>query len=527
MTLLWRRQQFSQQKYVIKNQKDYLVALSALRSKNMLRDRRNRSKMMLTKKRDGQDVHNNCLVTSSETSPPEHSPVYRNTRSKKATKTKNASSTSPPSNVIINDMPPINSKCTTCGFIVTEEIYSRAIKLSHAAYDSSRCIQCAERDMQLHRAFQRNHHLQSLYHRQQQSRRSYITQNETMSINLEVFLNNQLKAYAPLIISLYERTKWRVKVIDVENDELTAKEYYDEVSAINCATWDADDAESPHPNMLQHNDSVDLTVVKLGNHKGKWDFLAISNPPYHQDSMKSLSVHENESILRRVKANRPGPASGFLQFHEESFSHTRVTQKPTSLKLAASPRGSAMRKLYFNDDNVVKLCNFGYPKLFMNRLTKEEKLQYSQNNPFYQSILVKEALAYIASVACLVTLGIIQNNKYFPQLNAILKECDDESIEDALVRWMTSTGEMRNHQQLPCHTDSNKSNKEHPIELYSIHNRVDSQQGHGFLYFPLQNFCLRVASDKNVVVCNLSHSPHAPDKSRNTDTWSRVHGPRP
>jgi len=468
----------------------------------MLRDRRKRSKMMPTKKRD---VRNNCLVASSETSPTEHSPVYKNTRSKKA----------------------LIGECTTCGFIPTEEIYAHAIKISHTVFDSSRCIQCAERDMQLHRSFQRNRHLQSLYNRQQQSRRSCITPNETMSINLEVFLNNQLKTYAPLIIRLYARTEWRVNVIDVENDTLTAKEYNDEVCAIKCALWDADDTESPHPNTLQHNDSVDLTVVKLGNHKGKWDFLAISNPPYDQNSMNSLSAHENESILCRVKANRPGPASGFLQFQEESFSHTRVTQKPTSLMLAASPRGSAMGKLYINDNNVVKLCNFGYPKLLMNRLTKEEKLQYSQNNPFYQSILVKEALAYIASVACLVSLGIIKNDKYFPQLNGILKECDDKSIEIALVRWMTSTGEMRNHQQLPCHTDSNKSNKEHPLELYSIHNRVDSQQGHGFLYFPLQNFCLRVASDKNVVVCNLSHSPHTPDKSRNTDTWSRVHGPRP
>eukprot|EP00986_Skeletonema_menzelii_P011033 scaffold5549_cov109-Skeletonema_menzelii.AAC.3 len=421
----------SKKKAVIKKEKDYLVALSALRSEKMLRDRRNLSKLMLRKKRD---ARNNCLVASSETSPTEHSPVYRNTRSKKATKKKNVTSTtSPPSNVIINDMPPINSKCTTCGFIVTEEIYLRAIKLSHAVYDSSRCIQCAERDMQLHRSFQRNRHLQSLYHRQQQSRRSCITPNETMSINLEVFLS-QLKTCAPLIISLYERTEWKVNVIDMENNTLTDKEYNDEVSAINCAPWDVDDVESPHPNM---------------------------------------------------------------------------------------------RKLYINDDNVIKLCNFGYPKLFMNRLTKDEKRTYSQNNPFYQSILVKEALAYIASVACLVTLGIIQNDKYFPQLNAILKECDDESIEDALIRWMTSTGEMRNHQQLPCHTDSNKSNKEHPVELYSIHKRVDSQQGHGFLYFPLQNFCLRVMADKNVVVCNLSHSPHAPDKSRNTDNWSRVHGPHP
>ncbi len=280
----------------------------------------------------------------------------------------------------------------------------------------------------------RNRHLQSLYHRQQQSRRSCIASKQTVSINLEVFLNEQLQTYAPLITSLYERTNWTVNVIDVMKDTLPAKEYNDQVRAINCALWDADDEECPHPNVLRHNDSVDLTVVKLGHHKDKWDFLAISNPPYDQDSINLLSAHENESILRGVKGNRPGPASGFLQLHDESFSHTRVTQKPTSLMLAASSRGSAMVKLYINDEYKVKLCKFGYPMLFMNRLTKEKKLQHAQNNPFYQSILVKEALAYIASVACLVRLGIIENDNYFPQLNAILTECDGEPIEDALVR---------------------------------------------------------------------------------------------
>ena len=89
----------SKKKAVIKKEKDYLVALSAARSEKMLRDRRNRSKLMSTKKRD---ARNNCLVALSEMSPTEHLPVYRFSRSKKNV----TSSTSPLSNVIINDMPP-------------------------------------------------------------------------------------------------------------------------------------------------------------------------------------------------------------------------------------------------------------------------------------------------------------------------------------------------------------------------------------------------------------------------------------
>ncbi len=67
------KKRLSLKKKRIKKETDYLVSLSALRSERMLHDRRKRSKMMPTKKRD---VRNNCLVASSETSPTEHSPVY-------------------------------------------------------------------------------------------------------------------------------------------------------------------------------------------------------------------------------------------------------------------------------------------------------------------------------------------------------------------------------------------------------------------------------------------------------------------
>jgi len=60
-----------------------------------------------------------------------------------------------------------------------------------------------------------------------------------VSINLEVFLNEQLQTYAPLIIPLYERTNWTVNVIDVMKDTLPAKEYNDQFSCyVNVITQD-------------------------------------------------------------------------------------------------------------------------------------------------------------------------------------------------------------------------------------------------------------------------------------------------
>ena len=99
-----------------------------------------------------------------------------------------------------------------------------------------------------------------------------------------------------------------------------------------------------------------------------------------------------------------------------------------------------------------------------------------------------------------------------------------KSIEHCLVLWMTNTGEMRNHQALACHTDTNKS---HPMEIYSLFHRTGRKKMNGLLYLPLNNACIRVVCDEQIVVCNLSHTPHVPDQSRNTNNISKVHGPKP
>ena len=87
----------------------------------------------------------------------------------------------------------------------------------------------------------------------------------------------------------------------------------------------------------------------------------------------------SESISQGVTANRPGPAGGLLQLNDEWYSHTKVTQQPTSLKLAASSKGVAMRNIYYNESGKVKLCNYGYRKIAMTRLTKKQKYDHLFN----------------------------------------------------------------------------------------------------------------------------------------------------
>ena len=97
------------------------------------------------------------------------------------------------------------------------------------------------------------------------------------------------------------------------------------------------------------------------------------------------------------------------------------------------------------------------------------------------------------------------------------------TIEDCLVQWMVTTGEMRNHQALAVHVDGNRSN---PLEIYSIFHRIGVTRKNGMLYLPLDNACIEMKCDEHVAVCSLRRTPHVPDKTRNTHNFSKVHGPK-
>jgi len=440
----------------------------------------------------------------------------------------------------VNNNRPINQEligttCQECGYVLTTKIYEKAIQVSYTDYDDtteydcSACIQCMEGDKQYNNQLERNKNLQNMYNKQQQLPANNVP-SQIVHVDMETFVTEQLGIqYVCDIMSLYPKPKLKLNVLATNEDALSKREYYNKVDPINGAHWLVEDYNNPHPNIISHDESVDFTIVKLRKHyDGKQDFLAISNAHYNKEDVNMFCAHEmSESISQGVTANRAGPAGGLLQLNEESYSHTKVTQQPTSLKLAASSKGVAMRKLYYNNSGVVKLCNFGYRKIAMTRLTKNQKYKQAVEHAFYRNILIKEALAYIASIACIMQAGVAissADKNYFSNLKHVLAANVGKSIEHCLVLWMTNTGEMRNHQALACHTDTNKS---HPMEIYSLFHRTGRKKMNGLLYLPLNNACIRVLCDEQIVVCNLAYTPHVPDQSRNTNNISKVHGPKP
>ena len=117
-------------------------------------------------------------------------------------------------------------------------------------------------------------------------------------------------------------------------------------------------------------------------------------------------------------------------------------------------------------------------------------------NTRYNKMLVKEALACIASIACAVSTGIslsLVDDKYFSNLSQILANSVRDSIEHCLVLWMKSTGDMRNCQVLASHSDTNRS---HDVETCSLFHRAGSAKKDVLLCSPLDDAFVRVACDE-------------------------------
>ena len=97
---------------------------------------------------------------------------------------------------------------------------------------------------------------------------------------------------------------------------------------------------------------------------------------------------------------------------------------------------------------------------------------------------------------CVVSSGIplsSSDDNYFSNVNQTLADIVGKAIEQCLKLWITSIGEIRNHQSLACHTDANHS---HDIKTSGLLRHAGSPKKDCLLCFPLDNACVRVVHDR-------------------------------
>jgi hypothetical protein len=106
--------------------------------------------------------------------------------------------------------------------------------------------------------------------------------------------------------------------------------------------------------------------------------------------------------------------------------------------------------------------------------------------------------------------------------------------EAILLEWACWTGEMCNHQALAAHKDGNRS---HPMETLTLFGRkrvedptddacrIVREYKDGMLALPYQHAVLYLEAAVDVWHVGLKNTIHVPDRTRDTDNWTKVHGP--
>ncbi|KAL7551684.1 hypothetical protein ACHAWF_014868 [Thalassiosira exigua] len=285
-----------------------------------------------------------------------------------------------------------------------------------------------------------------------------------------------------------------------------------------------------YPNVLEGptNGECDvlLYMLPLAKNQPEEDrnFMALMNSSY--DPQDTITFSEREQDFIGEIGKRPGKASGVFLPTDECISFKNIRKKRTTFYKASSDVGVQMSATYINDEGGVKSCNFGYKAVQSYQLTPVARRESAKAYGEYASILKKDAINYIVTMACLRASGMrlrSSDGKYLGELSRIMKNEPALSVENCLIRWMCMTGEHRYHQALACHSDGEHDHQ--PYEIYTLFRRHGAARRDGILYLPLNNCCVKIKVNKEIMVCNFTHTPHVPDHSRGTHNFSRVHAP--
>ena len=425
--------------------------------------------------------------------------------------------------------------CPNCNFRHTNKIIERA-QSTITFDDNTPCIQCGQSNIQQQKREDKNNALKSIYESQKSLPQSPISSQRTIPVDVLSFLEQELGPSITKELLPFLSKTLNLKVMHLDAYIKDSKKFKSTKDEIDGAEWNVT-GKPMHPNTieLEEDDSCDAIIIILPERsfmtKKEQNFIVLLNPSFDQNDIAAFVEAEKHLIDLGITCHRPGPAHGVYQFGDECHSFSAVTQKDTTLYTASGKDGVNMSAIYLNDRGAVKKCNFGYSARLGNRLTKGQKLKQASYLPAYANIQVTEAMAYISALACIEAVGIPPymhgNGCYLTNLKNIMlgAENNNMTVKECLIKWMSTTGEQRNHHAVRCHVDKNCSKG---FEIYSLFGRCGVEEKEdGILYLPLDNLCIKVKCDKQSLVCNLNNTPHVADPSRNRSNFSKVQGPQP
>jgi hypothetical protein len=288
-------------------------------------------------------------------------------------------------------------------------------------------------------------------------------------------------------------------------------------------------------------------LVQFGN----GDYAGIGTVNLCNEVIAGLSRSETELIIESKMAKRAGSAGGFMYpvddsgVRKDTISMSQCTRKHRLLT-TSNAKGTALTLHYINNRKRRKV-NSVYPDLAMDRNDSGGKRKKAVQDENTKRKLIEEMKSRLAFLIILVgkNLGtpndlfksfaaavvrVIEGNSYWilEVQNGILSD-----FECVLLEYACGTGEMRNHQALCAHTDTNRS---HPVESMMIFGKVpqgDTRESttivntmrNGMLIQPFERIVWELRCGRDVLHSRFSVTYHLSDESRGSSNWSYVHGP--
>ena len=236
----------------------------------------------------------------------------------------------------------------------------------------------------------------------------------------------------------------------------------------------------------------------------------------------------------------------FAQTNSHSLSNNC---RSINSKLSAHKKGVGVSCKYINKDGDVKEFKSVYNDMFMYRINRKPKLKMLLRDETFRSITIKEMTSRIQSYLIAYHYSLLNDMETNPflTLEEIFSLSDEyhkemslfmnrgySKFHASLLVWSTTTGEMRNHQSTAAHLDGNISHEIESLSLYSRESNDTSikksnlvmSDTDGYLYFPIDGLVIRYKCGEHLIHCNLKHTIHLSDNTRNKINWSRVHGPK-
>ena len=263
-------------------------------------------------------------------------------------------------------------------------------------------------------------------------------------------------------------------------------------------------------------DDFDGLVAIFEKTKGQQGFIVVLDPKHNGGDAEEL--YRNEMAKEIGYFGRQGCAAGVMLPGDECKSLSEVTKKDTTLRIASAETGAALYVCYRNDHGAV-IGPFGvYKDMKGTKLDKEEKKKMADELAVYRRILMREGICRIVAEGILDAVGIEPEGEEKDWLVFLKKlmQVDKLPFEDAILAWMTSTGEMRNHQRLALHEDGNKSKGYETLSLFG--------NKEGYLFCAGDDFMIKYRPGIDTIICNLHDVAHTSDE-RGKNNFSKVMGP--